>query len=146
MFGEALAQITALHVVEAPRVAAIVPGEHPPLRVKLHAKRIATALGKHLVAACPGMVAPDVLPHGKNLVLIETGPPHLGRHRAALRSVKPAVRPPSQAVHHRMRVLKPETGEVHHRSAIRDVVPVFVRIKKQVRWVEHPYTATPVGE
>ena len=146
VLGEALTQIATLHVVEASRVAAVVPGEHPPLRVKLHAKRIAAALGKHLVTARAGMITPDVLAHGKNLVFIETRPPHLRRHRAALRAVKPPVRPPSQAVHHRMRILKPETGEVHHRGAVRNVVPVFVRIKKQVRRIEYPHAATPMGE
>ena len=45
-----------------------------------------------------------------------------------------------------MRVLQPEAGEMHHRVAVRDVVAVFVRIKKQVRRIEHPHTAAPVRE
>ena len=63
VLGEALAQVTALHVVEAPCITAVVPGKHPALRVELHPKRVAAALGEHLVAARPGMVAPDVLAH-----------------------------------------------------------------------------------
>ena len=100
MLGEALAQVTPLHVVEAPRITAVVPGEQPALRVELHPKRVAAALGEDLVAARPGMVTPNVLPHRWNLFFIETGPTHFRGNRAALRGVEPAVRPPAQAVHH----------------------------------------------
>ena len=146
VLAESLPQVAALHVVKPPGVAAVVSGVDPTLCIELHAEGVAAALREHLISTCLRVIPPDVLAHGKNLILIETGPGHLGRHRAALRRVEPAVRPPAQAIDHRVRVLQPESGQVHNRIAVRNVVSVFVRIKKQIRRIQHPDPATAVSQ
>ena len=146
VLAEALPQVAALHVVKPTGVTTVVSGVDPPLRIELHAEGVAAALREHLIAACLRVVPPDVLAHGKNLILVKTGSGHLGCHRAALRRVEPAVRPPAQAVDHRVRVLQPEPGQVHNRVAVRNVVPVFVRIKKKVRRIQHPDPAAAVSQ
>ena len=133
VLAEALPQVAALHVVKPPGVTTVVSGVDPPLRIELHAEGVAAALREHLIAACLRVVPPDVLAHGKNLILVKTGSGHLGCHRAALRRVEPAVRSPAQAVDHRVRVLQPKPSQVHNRIAVGNVIPVFVSIKKQVR-------------
>ncbi len=60
---------------------------------------------------------------------------------ASLRRVQPAVRPPTETVHHRVRVFQAEAREMHLGIAVGHVVVVLVGIEQQVRRIEHPHTA-----
>ena len=142
VFLETFAQIRALHVVEAARVAAVVPGEKPAFVIELHAERVAAAFREHLVTLRLRVIAPDVLAlriHGVRLA----GAADVSCHRAALRGVEPAVRSPAQAVHDRMRVFETEAFEMHHRISVRHVVVILVGIEQQVRRIQYPDSAAP---
>src|SRR5271166_1672327 len=106
MLGEAFEVITALDVVEATRIAAVIAGVNAAYGVDLQAEGVAAALGKNLVAAGLGVIAPDELAHRVNGGLIDAVVFHAAGHRAALASVEPAVRSPLQAVGAGMGILQ----------------------------------------
>ena len=72
-----------------------------------------------------GVVAPDAL--------LELDAADVGRHRAALGPVKPAVRPPLERVGNGMGILHAEALEQHFRVAVRHVVAVSVRVEEEIR-------------
>src|SRR2546423_570345 len=61
MLLETLAIVAALHVVEAARVAAVVPGVDAAPVIDLDAEGVAASLGEDLETTLLGMIAPDVL-------------------------------------------------------------------------------------
>ena len=71
------------------------------------------------------MIAPDAL--------LKADAANVGRHRAALRAVQPAVGSPLQRVDHGVRVFHAEAGEQHLGIAVGHVVAVAVGIEQQVR-------------
>ena len=74
----------------------------------------------------------------------------VGRDRAALAAVEPAVRPPGQRVGHRVGVLHAEAGEQHLGVAVGHVVAVAVGVEEQVRGLEDEHAAVaerqPAGQ
>ncbi len=75
------------------------------------------------------------------MLLIEPWPQYMPGDGAPLRRVQPAVRPPTETIHHRVRVFQAEAGKPHLGIAVGHVVVVFVRIEQQVRRIKHPNTA-----
>src|SRR5262245_56911509 len=71
VFFDPLLRVSPLCLVEPARVAAVVPGKDPSLRVDLDAKRIPTPFGEHLVAAGFRVIAPDELAHRVQGSLVE---------------------------------------------------------------------------
>ena len=142
---ETLPQIRSLHVVKAPRVAAVVPGEHAALRIEFHAESIAAAFGENFVAELRRMIAPDVLSLGiEDAVGVATARRDDADVRgdgAALRGVEPAIRPPTQAVHDGVRVFQTEASEMHNGIGIGDVVVVRVGIEEEVGRIQHPHAS-----
>ena len=60
--------------------------------------------------------------------------------------VEPAVGSEFETVGNRVGVLKVEPGEVHHRLAVGNVVPVLVGIEEKVGRVKHPHAILTVGQ
>ena len=65
----------------------------------------------------------------------------MGRDRAPLRAVEPAVGSPAQAVGDGVSVLKAEAGEMHDGIAVGDVVVVRFGVEQEVGRVQHPHAA-----
>src|SRR5688572_3413352 len=111
MLFETLLQISTSNVVESARVPAVMSGKNPGLIIDLKAKRVASALREDFEKALLGVIPPDPLPHhSRDRFLVQTWPRNGRCHRASVRSVKPAIRSPTQTVGDRMGVLEPETG------------------------------------
>src|SRR6516225_8155344 len=114
--------------------------------VDLTSERIAAALGENLKSLSLGVIPPDLLAHGPGeRFLIQARAHDAGGHRAALAGIEPAVRAPTQAVDHRVRVLEPKTGKNNFRITVRDVVVILVGIKKKIRRVQYPNATAPFG-
>ena len=79
------------------------------------------------------VVAPDAL--------LKLDAPDLGRDRAPLQAVEPAVGPPGERVGHRVGVFHAEAGQEHLGIAVGPVVAVAVRIKEQVRDLDDEHAA-----
>ena len=122
MFGPALDVATALYVMHPARVAIIRAAKCAALAVEIHAKRIATALGKYFEFFCARMIPPNRLSEELDAL-------NLRRARAAMRAINPTVRSPAETVCTGVSVLKAEATQVHFRIAIRNVIAVSVRIK-----------------
>ena len=71
------------------------------------------------------MVPPDAL--------LELDAPDVGRDRAPLKAVEPAVGPPGQRVGHRVGVFHAEAGQEDLGVAVGAVVAVAVGVEEQVR-------------
>ena len=110
--------------------------------VPIQAPRVGGAGGDDFENLPRGMKAPDRAIHGDALVRRRAGFADPRRGLDAVASVEPAVRAPAEAVHevvpHGAGV---ETVEQHDRFAVRDVVAVFVREKKELRRGQHPHAA-----
>ena len=92
-----------LHVMKTARAAAVVTGKQPADSIELQPKHVAAAFGENLElarlrAVTPNHAAFEVNPRCAQR--IDAGPGDAATHRAALRAVQPAVRPPSEAVGH----------------------------------------------
>src|SRR2546423_840292 len=138
MLFEAFLQVSTLLIVEAARVAAVVPGEDATFGIDLAAKSIAPAFGKNFEPPGLGMVAPDLLPHGfRDRFVVEPGAKNVGSDGAALAGIEPAVGTPMQTVDDRVSVLEAETGKQDFRVAIRNVVVVAIGVKQKIRRIEN---------
>ena len=84
------------------------------------------------------VVAPDAL--------LELDAADLGRDRAPLEAVEPAVRPPGQRVGHRVGVFHAEAGQEHLGIAVGPVVAVAVGVEQQVRRLEDEHAAVAEGQ
>ena len=120
--------------MQAARLAVIRTGEDAALRIELDGERVATALGKDLEVAAHGMITPDGLAEELHALDVR-------RAGAAVRAVKPAVRPPRERVRAAVRVFEAEAGELHLGRAVGDVVTVLVRVEEEIRRVQHPHAA-----
>ena len=72
--------------------------------------------------------------------------PDAGGHCAAGTPVEPAVGAEFETVGNGVGVLEVEPGEVHHRFAVGNVVPVLVGIEEKVGRVKHPHAVFAVGQ
>ena len=132
----------ALHVVKAARLAAVVPRVQAAFGIEIQLERIAPALRENFIHLRRRMVAPDharLAIHAGKIRRIHAGARDAARRRAALRAVKPAVRPPCKAVRDRVRVFESEACEPH--LGLAEVVAIFARVKKQIRRLHHPQSA-----
>ena len=97
--------------MKATRVPAVVTGKNPAFTVNLTAERVATTFGKNFEPARLRVITPNLLPHGvRHRLFVQSRTHHAGSHRAALATIEPSVRSPSQAVDYGMRILQTETG------------------------------------
>ena len=134
----------ALDVVPAAGGAAVVAGIHAAVAVELEAEGIARAFAEDVVFPGLRMVAPDHAAFEMDrggVRGIETRADHAGGRRAAMHAVEPAVRTQDDAVADRVRVLKTEAGEMHHRGAVGNVIAVGIGVEQQVRRIHHPDAA-----
>src|SRR5438270_12194541 len=142
MLFETFLEVSALHVMEAARVAAVVAGEDSTFGIQLAAEGVAAALGKDFEAFGFGMVAPDLLAHGLgDGLFVEAWTQNARGDRAALTGVEPAIRAPTQAVHDRMRVFEAESGKEDLGITVRNIVVVAIGIEEQVGRVENKHAA-----
>ena len=146
VFAEAFLIVAALHEMDG-LLSAVGSRVEPPLVVEIDAEVVPAALGEKLKDMAGRMVAPDVLPEEgmPRRVLVEMYP-DAGGYRATSTSVEPAVGSEFETVGNRVGVLKVEPGEVHHRLAVGNVVPVLVGIEEKVGRVKHPHAILTVGQ
>src|SRR4051794_24062194 len=112
---EALAIVTALHVVKATCIAAIVPGEDAAQAINLDAKGVAAAFSEYFESLFFRMITPNVLAdHGHRRTLV-AGDRDFCRDGAAVCSIEPTVRAPAQAACAGVRVFKAKTLKVDDR-------------------------------
>src|SRR4051812_25445052 len=103
MLLEAFAVIAALHIMEAARIAAVVPGKNAAQAVDLDAERIAAAFRENLETLLIRLISPNMLAdhrHGRALV---AGDGNLRGDGAAVGAVQPAIGPPMEAAGARVR-------------------------------------------
>ena len=132
--------------MESAGVAAVGSREDAAPGIDLDTERVAAALGEDLVPPRLGVVSPDQLAHRVNGLGVDSRPLDVARCCASLAGVQPAVRTPSQAVGHRVRVLETESFEQNDRVRVGDVVVVLVGIEQQVGRVEHEDATASAGE
>src|SRR5881628_3471014 len=80
--------------------------------VEVQSPGVAAALAEQLETPGDRVIAPDAL--------LELQPANMGRHRAALAAIEPAVRSPGERVGDRMRVFHPEPAEQNLRIGVGD--------------------------
>ena len=108
------------------------------MAVEVEAPGVAAALAEQLEALRERVVAPDAL--------LELDAADVGRDRAALAAVEPAVRPPGQRVGDGVGVLHAEAGEQHLGVAVGHVVAVAVGVEEQVRRLQDEDAAVAEGQ
>src|SRR5687768_11378501 len=91
--------VAALDEVEPALIAPIGSGKQTTLAIEGHAKGVSAAFGKQFELVPFGMIPPDCLPEKAYAANGSSA-------GAALRAIKPAVRPPGEAVGHRVCVLQ----------------------------------------
>ena len=101
--------------------------------IEVQAPGVAAALTEQLEGARDRMITPDAL--------LEFDPANVRIHRAAVRSVEPAVRSPRQGIGERVRVLHAEAAQQHFGIAISNVVVIRVRVEQQIWRLRHKHTA-----
>ena len=145
---EPLLIVAPLHVVEPARVAAVVSRIDPSLGVDLDAKRVATTFGKDLITARFGVISPDELAH--RVVRLFTGikprTSDVAGDGRPLGRIKPAVGAPAKAVDDRVRIFQAEPLEMNFGVGIGHVVVIAIRVKEQIRRVEHPDAAPAASQ
>ena len=99
--------------------------------IEIHAPRIARAVGEDLELFRARMIASD---GGGDLHARRGrfGNLHLRMSENAVRHVKPAVRPPGEAVQQFMPIIQAETGQ-QHRARVGVVIVIRVLQKQEVR-------------
>src|SRR5207244_1708952 len=100
-------------IVEAARVAAVVAGEDAAFGINLDAERVAAPFRINLETLLFGMIAPHVLADHLDRRVLAPRPSDVGRHRAAVGAVEPAVGPPAQIAGAGVRVLQAEALQMH---------------------------------
>ena len=92
------------------------------------------------------MITPDQLAHRSDRLTIASRCFDCGTHRTSLSPVKPTVRPQSQAVRDGVTVFEAKTLQQNFWVTIWNIIPVLVRIKEKVGWVENKDSAVTDGK
>ena len=130
MLTEPLLEIAPLNVMKTAGVAAVMARVDAALGVDFDAERVAAAFGEDFVNPPPRMVPPYQLPHRMDGRLLRAWAFHIAADRAALASVQPAIRAPTQTIGDRMGIFEPKPFEMHFRIAIGLIVAVAVGIEQ----------------
>ena len=138
MLAERLPVIASLDAVEHDEPADVGAGEELAVAVEVEAPHVAPALAEQLESLGRRVISPDAL--------LELDAADLGRDRAPLKTVEPAVGPPGQRVRHRVGVFHAEAGQEHLGIAVGPVVVVAVGIEEQVRRLEDEDAAVAEGQ
>ena len=123
----------------APPVAAAVGDEHVTVVIEIDPPLVATAPRKHLELVPHRMIAPDAGVQANPLAGRRAGLADERLVEHAMIAVKPAVRPPCQAVRRLVRVLITPAVEQRYRIAVRHVIAVAVRNEQQMRRGAKPH-------
>ncbi len=99
MLAESFDVIAPLDVMTK-RLGRVAASEELPALIEVDPPRIAASFSEQLELSSHRVITPDTL--------LELDAVDVGRHRAPLSSIQPAVRPPCQRVDQRMRILKAE--------------------------------------
>src|SRR6267154_4966538 len=86
VFAEAFDIVAALHLVQSDLLAEVCSRDDVAVLVEIESPGVAAPFGEQLELMRERMVTPDAL--------LEFDSADVGRYRAALRTIKPAVRPP----------------------------------------------------
>src|SRR5262249_40757246 len=114
VLAPALDVVASLDVM-AERLGGVAAREELAVPIEVDAPGVAAALGEQLELLCPRAIAPDAL--------LELDAADVGRHRATLRAVEPAVGAPGQRVGEGVGVVHAEALEQDLRVAVDLVGP-----------------------
>src|SRR5205814_2311534 len=104
VLAKALDVIAALDVM-AERLGGVAAGEELAVAIEVDPPGVAAPFGEQLELPGDGVVAPDAL--------LELDAADVGRHRAALRPIQPAIGSPGQRVGEGVGILHAEALEQH---------------------------------
>ena len=119
----------------------IVREERLPVLIPVQAPGIRRAATDHVELLRHRMVAPDGAVQRYPIIRRRARPAHRGLRGDAVAAVKPAVRPPREAVHEVVPRVDVPPRQGDHRRAVRHIVAVGIRDEEQVRQREHPHAA-----
>ena len=111
--------------------------------VKVHAPRIARALGKDLEDVPHRMVSPDAGVDSRAVGLGRAGFADGGVRKHTVAAVEPAVGTPDEGVERLMGVLRAPAVEQHRRFAVGDVVAIGVGNEHELGGCAHPHASKP---
>src|SRR5437868_2121528 len=114
MFFKAFTVRASLYIMEAARVAAVVAGIDTAKIIDLNAEGVAASLRVNFETLLFRMIAPHMLADHLNRLVLVAGPRDLGRYRAAVRPIEPAVRAPAQTTCAGVRVFQAEALQMNH--------------------------------
>ena len=137
VLSKSFAIVTALHIMEASSIAAIVARIDAALFIDFTAERITSAFREDFIDLLFGMVTPDQLTQRPNWRICAARLFNSSGHRAALPSIEPSIRTKPQTVDDRMRVLNSKAFEQNLWVAIGNVVMIGVWIEQQIRRIGH---------
>ena len=131
VFAEAFLVVAALCVMETTCIAAVVTGIESTFVIEFDAECVSASLSKNFVNLFFRVITPDQLPQRLNGFLVFlTGLFDFPGNGTSLGRVKPAVRPPAEAVDNRVCVFQAEAFEVHHGIAVGNIIVILVWIKQ----------------
>src|SRR5438445_3157522 len=131
VFAEPFDVVSALHLMQPDLFAEIRPCNDIAVFVEIESPRVSAAFREQFELTRDGMITPDAL--------LKFGSANARRYCAALRAVKPAVRPPRQRIRDCMSVLQTESADQHLGIAVGNVVMIAVGIKKQIGRLNNKY-------
>src|SRR5438105_2401443 len=133
VLAEAFDIVGALHLVEANDVAKVGAGDGVAVGIEVESPGVASSLGEQLELSGKRMITPDAL--------LESDPADMGRDRAPLGTIEPAIRPPLQGVGKGVCVLHAKAAQEHFRVAVGNIIAVAIGVEEEVRRLGHEDTA-----
>src|SRR4051812_42351753 len=100
---------------------------------------IAAAFREHFELLRHRMIAPNRLTQKFHALNVR-------RAGAAVGAVKPAIRPPCEAIRATVRILETKAAQRNFRWAVRYIVAIFVWVEEQIRRVQDPHTASAADD
>src|SRR5436305_11348304 len=120
MLAEAFHVIRALDLMQKDRVAVIGAGDHMAMAIEIQPPGVAPALGEKFELSRDRMIAPDSL--------LKFNAPDVGRHRAALGTIQPAIWSPLEGIGKGVGILHAEAGEQDFGISIGNIILIPVRV------------------
>lgn len=127
-----------MHLVQHGEAAVVRAGDRVAVPVEVVPPGIAAPFAEQLELLGLRMVAPNALLKGDAA--------DVGRDRASVGSVEPAIGAPLQRIGKRVRVFHAEPAKQNFRIAVGQVVLVLVGIEEQVRRLHDEHAPVPQGQ
>ena len=137
MLSKGFNVVATLHAMEQNVSAVVRTIKQSAHAIEIESPCVSAPFAEQLKLLGYGVVSPNSL--------LKFDSSYVGSDSASLAAIEPAVWPKCQRVRNAVRVLHPKSCQQNLRIRIWNIVAIAIRIKQQIRYIEHEHSAVTKG-